>query len=147
MKVLLQRVDQASVSVAESVIGEIGLGLLLLTGIAEGDTEEIITTMAKKISTLRIFPDEKGRFDKSVLDITGGVLIVSQFTLFADTSKGRRPEFFKAAKPEIAKPLCDYFAKALAKEGVQKIAQGEFGAHMKVSLVNDGPVTIMLEGK
>ncbi len=145
MKVLLQRVSRAAVTVQGKPISQIDSGLLLLTGIAEGDDLEVIKSFAKKIATLRVFPDDRGRFDRSLLDIKGQALVVSQFTLFADTSKGRRPEFFKAAKPEIAKPLCDKFVEALRSEGVEDVQQGEFGAHMLVELVNDGPVTIMLE--
>ncbi len=145
MKVLLQRVNNASVEVDGTIVGKIGLGLLLLTGFGEGDDESVCDPMASKISTLRIFPDEKGRFDKSVLDVGGEVLVVPQFTLFADTSKGRRPEFFGALKPELAKPLVDVFKTQLLNTGISKVETGIFGAHMKVSLLNDGPVTIMLE--
>lgn len=137
--------NNASVEVDDTIVGAIGCGLLLLTGFGEGDDESVCESMAAKISTLRIFPDEKGRFDKSVLDIGGEVLVVPQFTLFADTSKGRRPEFFGALKPELAKPLVDVFRAKLIGTGIKKVEAGIFGAHMKVSLLNDGPVTIMLE--
>ncbi|MFN8390452.1 MAG: D-aminoacyl-tRNA deacylase [Bdellovibrionota bacterium] len=145
MKVLLQRVSSASVTVDEKIRGAIGRGLVLLVGIAEGDTREKLEPMAAKLSNLRIFPDERGKFHYSLKDIGGEVLAVPQFTLFADTTKGRRPEFFGAMRPELAKPLFEEFAEALAAQGISRIECGVFGAHMAVELVNDGPVTIMLE--
>ena len=145
MRVLLQRVSKASVSVEEKVLGEISGGLLLLTGFGKGDDESKLLPMAEKIINLRVFPDEKGRFDKSVLDISGEILVVSQFTLYADTTKGRRPDFFNALEPDKARVLCDSFVQLLKSKGVSKVATGEFGAHMFVNLENDGPVTIMVE--
>ncbi len=145
MKVLLQRVSNASVSVDGESIAQIGEGLLLLVGIAREDTESVLKPMAEKISTLRIFPDEKGRFHHSLLDIGGAVLAVPQFTLFADTNKGRRPEFFAAAPPDAASKMFDSFAAELSAAGIEQVRTGVFGAHMKVELLNDGPVTIMLE--
>lgn len=145
MKVLLQRVNYASVKVDEQVIAEINKGLLLLTGFGEGDDAGKLKPMAEKIVNMRIFPDSKGRFHLSVLDIDGSVLVVPQFTLFADTSKGRRPEFFRALKPQSASILIDKFVDAFKQLGIKDILSGQFGAHMKVGLENDGPVTIMLE--
>ena len=145
MKVLLQRVSEASVSIDGEVVGAIGVGYLLLTGIGPGDTEARVDRMAKKIVGLRLFPDERGRFDRSLLDIGGGALVVSQFTLFGDASKGRRPSFVGAARPEHAQPLCEHFAAALRDAGVGCVATGLFGADMKVALVNDGPVTLWLD--
>lgn len=147
MKIVLQRVRRASVEVDGAIVGSIDAGLLLLVGFGEGDSTELLRPMAEKVANLRVFPDEKGtgRFDRSVLTVGGEVLVVPQFTLFADTSKGRRPEFFGALKPELARPLVGEFCKALREVGITKIAQGEFGAHMIVSLENDGPVTILLD--
>ena len=145
MRVLLQRVSKASVSVEGKVLGEISRGLLLLTGFGKGDDESKLLPMLEKIINFRIFPDEKGRFDKSVLDIGGEILVVSQFTLYADTTKGRRPDFFNALEPDKARALCDSFVELLKAKGIAKVACGEFGAHMFVNLENDGPVTIMLE--
>jgi D-aminoacyl-tRNA deacylase len=143
MRVVIQRVNQASVKVEGKIVGEISRGLLLLVGLGEGDDEKILTPTANKILNMRIFPNEKGNFDKSVIDVAGGILLVPQFTLFADTSKGRRPEFFKALKPELAEPLFQKFVELFRNTGI-KTEQGIFGADMKVTLENDGPVTIIL---
>ncbi len=134
--------------VNSETVGEItGSGILALVGFAEGDRKKVISPMIKKLVNLRIFPDEKGRFDKSLLDISGSLLLVPQFTLYADTGKGRRPEFFTALNPEEA---CELFLFACEEAkmvlGEANVAQGVFGADMKVSLLNDGPVTIMLDG-
>jgi D-tyrosyl-tRNA(Tyr) deacylase len=145
MKVVLQRVSEARVHVESRLVGEIGRGYLLLIGFGQGDTEECIAPMIEKILTLRIFPNEAGRFDKDIMQVDGEILAVSQFTLFADTSKGRRPEFFQALEPQEAARLFTVFVEKLAATGVKKVATGEFGAMMQVSLVNDGPVTITLE--
>ena len=145
MKVLLQRVQRAAVEVEGKLVGSINAGLLLLTGIAQSDNTQTVEAMAKKISNLRIFPDQRGKFDQSLRDIGGAALVVPQFTLFADTSKGRRPEFFAAMQPDVAAPLCDKFAEQLKAEGISTVEKGIFGAHMLVSLVNDGPVTMMIE--
>jgi len=145
MKVLVQRVAHASVEVNGDIKGSIGPGLLLLTGFGQGDDATVCSPMASKIANLRIFPDEEGKFHRSLLDIEGAVLVVPQFTLFADTSKGRRPEFFGALKPELASGLVQIFADSLETAGIKQVAQGVFGAHMKVSLLNDGPVTIMID--
>jgi D-aminoacyl-tRNA deacylase len=145
MRVLLQRVTQASVSVESQVVGKCGLGLLLFVGIGHDDTSSKLAPMAKKLSELRIFPDEDGKFDRSLLDIGGEVLAVSQFTLYADTAKGRRPGFSDAAPPAEAEKLFETFLGELKHAGIQRVRSGVFGAHMHVSLENDGPVTIMLE--
>ena len=145
MRVLLQRVTEASVVVDEETIGSIGRGYLLLVGAGPEDTDAVAERLAVKLAKLRLFPDDAGRFDRSLLDVGGAALVVSQFTLFADTRKGRRPSFVGAARPEIAAPLCDAFAAALREAGVAEVATGRFGADMQVSLVNDGPVTVWLE--
>lgn len=145
MRILLQRVSSASVKVEGEIVGEIGQGVLLLVGLGEGDDETKLSTAAEKIANLRIFSDEQKRFHLSLLDIKGAALMVSQFTLYADTAKGRRPDFFGALKPELAEPLCEKFIAALKAQGIQNVQSGRFGAYMQVALENDGPVTIMLE--
>jgi len=145
MRVLLQRVQEASVTVSGQVVGSIGLGYLLLVGIGAGDEEATADTLAEKLVNLRLFPDELGRFDRSLLEVGGGALVVSQFTLWADCKKGRRPSFSSAARPELAEPLCDYFARKLEALGVSRVQTGVFGAHMDVALLNDGPVTVWLD--
>ena len=124
--------------------GEIGTGLLVLLGVAEGDTLEQSERLAGKIARLRIFEDESGKFDRSLVDVGGAALVVSQFTLIADTAKGNRPSFSQAARPEVAEPLYEQFAAALRELGVT-VETGVFGARMEVELVNDGPVTIVLD--
>ena len=143
MRAVCQRVREARVLVDGRVVGEIGNGLCVLLGVARGDGAQDAERLAAKIARLRIFPDDEGRFDRSVLDANGRVLAVSQFTLIADTAKGNRPSFTDAAPPEEAGPLYVRFCEALAVEGVQ-VERGVFGAHMLVELVNDGPVTIVL---
>jgi D-aminoacyl-tRNA deacylase len=144
MKALIQRVSSGSVSVNEKPIAAINQGLVILVGIGHADGVTQVQTMADKIATLRIFEDEAGKMNRSILDIGGSALVVSQFTLYADTRKGRRPAFTDAAAPTIACRLVDDFVKALIGQGVPTCT-GVFGAHMMVRLVNDGPVTIMLE--
>ena len=146
MRVVLQRVKCASVSVNGQVVGAIAQGVLLLVGIAQGDTPTQADWMARKIAGLRVFPapDGSSHFDRSLLEIGGAALVVSQFTVYGDARKGRRPDFTDAARPEQAAPLIDYFCRALAAQGVT-VAQGVFGADMQVSLVNDGPVTLILD--
>ena len=144
MRVLLQRVRRGAVTVAGGEIAEIGRGVVLLVGVTHGDTPAEAEWLAKKVAELRIFENEAGRFDRSLLDVGGSALVVSQFTLYADTRKGRRPSFTRAAPPEMAEPLVDHFARALAELGVP-VQTGRFGAHMLVSIENDGPVTILLE--
>jgi D-aminoacyl-tRNA deacylase len=144
VKAVLQRVKWARVKVEERVVGEIAQGLLVLLGVGKGDDEKLADAFAKKIAELRIFEDDAGKMNRSVLDVAGACLVVSQFTLFADTTRGRRPFFGDAEAPDKASPLCDYFAAALRKLG-PTVATGEFGAMMQVELCNDGPVTITLE--
>lgn len=146
MRVILQRVTQASVTVAGDTVGSIGPGVLLLTGITQSDGEADMHKMARKIAALRIFPASEGLsgFDRSLIDMGGQVLLVSQFTLYGDTSGGRRPSFIQAARPEQAAPLIDVFAASLAAQGLA-VARGVFGADMQVALVNDGPVTLILD--
>ena len=146
MKIVVQRVSQASVKVSREIVGEISKGLLLLVGIEENDEKEDAEWLSKKILDLRIFSDEEGKMNRSVKDINGEILCVSQFTLIADYKKGNRPSFIKAAKPEKAVPLFEYF-KGLIKSSGLKTESGIFGADMKVSLLNDGPVTIVMESK
>ncbi|MGR3363083.1 MAG: D-aminoacyl-tRNA deacylase [Maritimibacter harenae] len=144
MRALVQRVSEAAVRVDGEVIGEIGPGLLVLVCAMQGDGERNADTLAAKISKLRIFKDDEGRMNRSVLDTGGAVLVVSQFTLAADTSRGNRPGFSTAAAPDEGERLYEYFADQLRGHGIE-VAQGRFGADMKVSLVNDGPVTIWME--
>jgi len=144
VRIVLQRVGRAAVDVGGERIAEIGGGLLLLVGIAPGDGKVDFARLARKIVSLRIFEDESGKMNLSLCDIGGKILAVSQFTLYADTSKGRRPSFIGAAPPEVALPLFDRFVEALRAEGVG-VETGRFGAKMAVELVNDGPVTITIE--
>ena len=145
MRVVLQRVKNASVTVSGETISEIGEGLLLLVGVAKDDGEGEASWLAEKIAGLRIFNDEDGKMNLGVKDVGGEILAVSQFTLLADTRKGKRPSFIKAALPEEAEPLFDYFCERLREAGIASVKTGSFGAMMDVALVNDGPVTIVLE--
>ncbi len=144
MRVVLQRVNRGSVTVDGQTIAEIGLGLVILLGVGPEDGEEQVNYLVNKIANLRIFEDDQGKINRSVLDVGGAAIVVSQFTLYADTRKGRRPSFTDAAPPEIASPLVDRFAEKLAAHGVPT-QTGEFGAHMQVEIHNDGPVTIWME--
>ena len=144
MRALIQRVSQASVSVEGQTISIIGKGLLILLGIGHGDGEEQVRFLAEKVANLRIFEDEQGKTNLSVLDVKGEAIVVSQFTLYADTRKGRRPSFIDAALPDVAEPLVDRFAALLRGNGIPT-QTGKFGAHMDVEIHNDGPVTIWLE--
>lgn len=144
MRIVLQRVSRARVTVDGRVTGEIGRGLLLLTGFTDGDTDETLAWMADKVVGLRIFPDDEGKMNRSVEDIDGGLLVVSQFTLYGDTRKGRRPSFIEAARPEVAIPLYERFLQILRATG-RPVQAGEFGAMMDVELLNEGPVTLILE--
>jgi D-tyrosyl-tRNA(Tyr) deacylase len=144
MRGLVQRVSRAEVRVGDRTVGSIGPGMVVLVGVREGDTAAEADWLAGKLSRLRIFQDDEGRMNRSVLDVGGEVLVVSQFTLFADASRGNRPSFTAAATPDVAEPLVELVADRLRALGL-RTAMGEFGAHMAVDLVNDGPVTIMLE--
>ena len=145
MRAVIQRVQRASVEVDGEVVGRCGRGLLVLLGVAPGDGPAQVDWMARKIAGLRIFPDAAGRFDRSLLDVTGEALVVSQFTLFGDCRKGRRPNFSGAAPPEHAQPTYLAFCKALRAQGVPHVGEGIFAADMQVALVNDGPVTLVLD--
>lgn len=144
MRVLLQRVDHASVSVNGKTIAKCGSGLVILLGVGHDDGDEQVRFLVEKITHLRIFEDEDGKFNRSILDVKGEAIVVSQFTLFADTRKGRRPSFTEAAPPEIASPLVERFVELLSAQGVPT-QKGEFGAPMLVEIHNNGPVTIWLE--
>jgi D-aminoacyl-tRNA deacylase len=144
MKALVQRVSEASVTVGDRVVGSIGHGLLVLLGVEHDDGEREAALLARKVANLRIFEDEAGKMNRSVLETGGGVLAVSQFTLCADVRKGNRPSFIGAAPPELANPLYARFCDELAAQGAP-VARGEFAAHMAVRLLNDGPVTIWLD--
>jgi D-tyrosyl-tRNA(Tyr) deacylase len=144
VRVVIQRVTRASVTVDAHAVGEIGPGLVLLVGVAPTDDAAVARRVAGKIAEMRIFADDAGRFDRSVLDTGGAALVVAQFTLLADVRKGRRPGFTDAAAPDVAAPIVDAFADALRALGVT-VETGVFGAKMSVSLVNDGPVTIVLD--
>jgi D-tyrosyl-tRNA(Tyr) deacylase len=146
MRALLQRVSHASVTVDEKIVGQIGQGLLVLLGVGQNDSEAQVKTLADKIVYLRIFGDEEGKMNRSLLDIGGEVLVVSQFTLYADIRKGRRPSFIDAAPPALAEPLVERFKAAIASYGV-KVEDGIFGAYMQVELLNDGPVTIWMDSE
>lgn len=144
MRAVIQRVSEGSVTVDGEKVAEIGKGLVILLGIAPEDTMDLAEQMADKIATLRIFEDENEKMNLSALDVSAEAIVVSQFTLYADTRKGRRPSFIGAARPELAEPLVDAFASFLADRGLPT-RTGVFGAHMEVALVNDGPVTIVME--
>lgn len=144
MRAIVQRVRQAAVSVQDQVIGEIGPGLVILIGITHGDDESDAQFLAQKIATLRIFEDATGKFNRSVLDVGGSALVVSQFTLYADTRRGRRPDFINAARPELAQPLVERFCALLREQGLA-VQTGQFQAKMLVKIHNDGPVTIILD--
>jgi D-aminoacyl-tRNA deacylase len=147
MRVVIQRVKEASVTIEGHVKSEITEGLLILVGIEEMDTQDDINWLTAKIANLRIFGDENGLMNRSIMDIQGEMIVVSQFTLHASTKKGNRPSFLKAAKPNIAVPLYEQFVDELKKVSGLKVLTGEFGADMKVALINDGPVTIVMDTK
>ena len=145
MKALIQRVTEAAVEVDGVTIGSVGAGLLILLGISVGDEERDAVGMAGKCAKLRIFDDPEGKMNLSLLDIEGEALVISQFTLCADSSKGRRPSYTTAARPESAIPLYEKFIRELRGTGIKRVETGRFGADMKVSLVNNGPVTLMID--
>jgi D-tyrosyl-tRNA(Tyr) deacylase len=147
MRVLVQRVTSAKVDVDGQTVGQIGFGLLALIGIAEGDTQDAADWLCKKIAQLRIFDDENGVMNRSIVEVGGEVLAVSQFTLYASTKKGNRPSYSAAARPEFAQPFFDVFVKRLAEILGRPVPTGIFGAMMQVSLVNDGPVTLWLDSR
>lgn len=147
MRVVIQRVKEASVTIANEKVASIKKGLLVLIGVENDDNQEDINWLAKKIANLRIFADENGLMNTSLIDINGDVIVVSQFTLHASTKKGNRPSYIKAAKPEVAIPLYENFVSILEKEINKKVQTGKFGADMQVSLINDGPVTISIDSK
>jgi len=147
MKAVIQRVSQASVTINNEKIADINLGLLILVGIEDADTTEDIDWLTAKISQLRIFNDENEVMNKSVQDVNGDIIVVSQFTLHASTKKGNRPSYLKASKPDIAIPLYEAFINSMEKSIGKKVQTGQFGADMKVSLINDGPVTIIIDTK
>lgn len=144
MKAVLQRVSRGKVIVDGQTVASIGNGLVILLGVTQGDDDKKAQTLARKAAQLRIFTDDAGKMNRSILDIGGEVIVVSQFTLYADSRKGLRPSFTDAASPEVAAPLVDAFAVTMHEMGLH-VQQGVFGAHMEVDLVNDGPVTIILE--
>lgn len=146
MKVVLQRSGAANVKVGGEIIGKIEKGYVLLVGITHEDNEEDVAFVAKKIANLRLWEDEEGKMNRSILEVGGDILSVSQFTLYGDTRKGRRPSFIQAARPEHAEPLWELFNEKLEAQGL-KVETGRFGAMMDVALVNDGPVTIIVESK
>jgi D-aminoacyl-tRNA deacylase len=145
MRAVVQRVTRAEVRVDGEVVGAIGPGLAVLLGVGRGDAAAEADRLAARLARLRVFPDEAGRFDRSLLDCAGDALVISQFTLYGDTARGHRPSFSEAAAPEHAEPLYERVCERLAAEGVGLVERGRFGAHMHVELVNDGPVTIVIE--
>lgn len=146
MRALIQRVSHANVTVDEKVVGEINKGLLVLLGVGQGDGESQVRTVADKIVNLRIFEDDEGKMNRSLLEVGGQVLVVSQFTLYADVRRGRRPSFTNAAPPALAEPLVERFKNAISSHGLT-VADGIFGAYMHVELLNDGPVTIWMDSE
>ena len=147
MRVVIQCVSEASVSIEGQIYSEIQQGLLVLLGIEHSDAEQDIEWLSKKIANLRIFVDDNNQINKSIIDINGQLLVVSQFTLHAKTKKGNRPSFIEAARPEFAKPLYENFIKRLTLDSKSQVLSGKFGANMKVNLCNDGPVTLIIDSK
>jgi D-tyrosyl-tRNA(Tyr) deacylase len=145
VRAVVQRVARASVTVEGKVVGAIERGLLILLGVTHDDGDEQAAWLANKVAGLRIFEDDEGKMNLSLLDVGGSALVVSQFTLYGDASRGRRPSFTAAARPEVAEPLCDRFVELLRDAGVTRVESGAFGAHMMVEIHNDGPVTLILE--
>lgn len=147
MRAIIQRVSSASCSIEGKISGEIGIGFMILLGIEDSDTDEDLNWLAQKISNMRIFSDENGLMNKALTDVQGNILLVSQFTLFASTKKGNRPGFTRSAKPDFAIPLYEKMIRELGQLTGTKIQTGVFGADMQISLVNDGPVTIIMDTK
>jgi D-tyrosyl-tRNA(Tyr) deacylase len=147
MRAVVQRVSEAKVTIAGVVRGAIGHGLVVLVGVEDADTAEDLEWLSGKIVRLRIFNDDAGVMNRSVQEVQGGILVVSQFTLFASTKQGNRPSYIRASKPEVAIPLYEAFLRRLEQDFGQPVARGEFGADMEVSLINDGPVTILMDSK
>ncbi|MBR1761872.1 MAG: D-tyrosyl-tRNA(Tyr) deacylase [Eubacterium sp.] len=147
MKAVIQRVKCSKVDIDEKTVGEINQGFMILLGVVEGDTKEDADKLLKKVPFLRVFEDENGKMNLSCLDVDGEALVISQFTLAADCSHGRRPSFTNAAAPSEAIPLYEYFIEGMKKAGIKKVETGEFGADMQVHLINDGPVTIILDSQ
>ena len=147
MRLVIQRVSEASVTIDNAVTGRIGPGLMILCGIENDDTAEDVAWLVQKVTQMRIFSDAEGKMNLSVKDIGGGLLVVSQFTLHASTKKGNRPSFIRAARPEQAIPLYEQFMSALEADTGRKVERGIFGADMKVALINDGPVTILIDSR
>src|SRR5579872_4131527 len=147
MRAVIQRVTHASCKVGGNITGEIGIGFLVLLGIEDADTDEDLQWLAQKIASMRVFGDENGLMNKSLADVNGNILLISQFTLFASTKKGNRPGFTRAARPDKAIPMYERMINALEELTNKKVATGIFGADMKISLVNDGPVTIIMDTK
>lgn len=147
MKAVIQRVKYASVKIDGNLVGSCNQGFMILLGVQQGDTEADADKLLKKVPVLRIFEDENGKMNKSLLDVNGEALVVSQFTLLADCSHGRRPSFTNSAPPDVANALYEYFVQGMKDAGVQRVETGEFGADMAVELLNDGPVTILLDSK
>ena len=145
MRMVCQRVLEANVTVNNQPVGTIGKGLLVYLGVGTGDTADDVQFMADKIVNLRIFADEAGKMNRSALDLGAEVLVISQFTLYANSRRGRRPSFTQAAHPDVAEPLIEHYVRALQAEGISHVATGLFGAHMRVEIHNDGPVTIILD--
>ncbi len=145
MRAVIQRVARGSVRVGDELVGAIGPGLVILLGVRSGDDEQAVAWLARKVAGLRIFEDDQGKMNRSLVDIGGGALVVSQFTLYGDARRGRRPSFAEAAPPEQAAPLVARFAELLAAEGVAPVETGRFQAMMLVEILNDGPVTIILD--
>lgn len=145
MRAVVQRVRQGSVSIKGRTVGEIGPGLVILLGAGHGDDEAVSERLANKIANLRIFADDEGKTNLSLLDVDGEALVISQFTLYADCRKGRRPSFVHAARPDVASPLVEHFAERLQGAGVRRVEMGEFGATMLVEIHNDGPFTVLMD--
>ena len=147
MRAIVQRVSRASVSVDGEIAGQIGQGVVVLVGVTHGDTQEQAEWLARKVAGLRIFEDSEGKMNAGLSDVDGAALVISQFTLYADCRRGRRPSFTQAARPEVAEPLIEHFIQTLQAEGISRVASGVFGAHMLIEIHNDGPVTILLDTK